>query len=259
MPKSNKIKRNKAAARSKLVNKKKSTTLQSGVMSENRRESVEPDEIPETPNNVDKNSSTSNGGFVADEHEFNYEDNELEQLHINRLFNHICYSEDVVSMLPNRSWAIHCTEEPLKRIVVSEISMVNLHGRGFEPFYIKQIVLDEKLNFELFLINAKTVLKDKPCSISSISDFESVLDYVSSLKLCGGGPEVTKYNNVSPECAYKDPYNKWRHNLCTLEVHDCDVCEACVSLEEILKRHSQRTKSPLKSRNHVVVAKRKKI
>lgn len=89
---------------------------------------------------MDKNSSTSNGGFVADEHEFNYEDNELEQLHINRLFNHICYSEDVVSMLPNRSWAIHCTEEPLKRIVVSEISMVNLHGRGFEPFYIKQVI-----------------------------------------------------------------------------------------------------------------------
>ncbi|CAD6221320.1 GSCOCG00005146001-RA-CDS [Cotesia congregata] len=250
MPRRRKVSRNKSAVNSRLSSEEPTR------MSENRRESVEADEPP-VPNHVDKNSSTSNG--KTDVHELDYEENELEQLIITRLFNDIRFSDDVVSVLPDRSWAIHCTEEPVKRIVVSEISMVNFHGRGFEPFYVKQIIFDEKLNFELFLINSRTVLKDKPAYIKSITDFESLLDYVSGVKLCAGGPEFTKYSNVSPECAYKDPYSKWRHNLCTLEVHDADVCEACESLDEILKRHSQRTKSPLKSRNNVVATKRKKF
>ncbi|CAG5101319.1 Protein of unknown function [Cotesia congregata] len=234
MPRRRKVSRNKSAVNSRLSSEEPTR------MSENRRESVEADEPP-VPNHVDKNSSTSNG--KTDVHELDYEENELEQLIITRLFNDIRFSDDVVSVLPDRSWAIHCTEEPVKRIVVSEISMVNFHGRGFEPFYVKQV------NNNLY----------KPAYIKSITDFESLLDYVSGVKLCAGGPEFTKYSNVSPECAYKDPYSKWRHNLCTLEVHDADVCEACESLDEILKRHSQRTKSPLKSRNNVVATKRKKF
>lgn len=110
----------------------------------------------------------------------------------------------------------------------------------------------------MFLLNSKTVLKDKPSSVGTMADFESVLDYVESLKLCTGGPNISQYSDISPECAYKDPYNKWRHNLCMLEVHDCDICESCASLEDILKRHSQRVKSPLKLRNNMVVSKRKR-
>lgn len=87
---------------------------------------------------MDKNSSTTNG--KTDVHELDYAENELDQLIITRLFDDIRYSDDVASVLPDRSWAIHSTEEPVKRIVVSEISMVNFHGRGFEPFYVKQVI-----------------------------------------------------------------------------------------------------------------------
>ncbi|KAK0173596.1 hypothetical protein PV328_006769 [Microctonus aethiopoides] len=176
--------------------------------------------------------------------------------HIKRLFDHIRYSEEAVSVLPNRSWAIHCTDVPVKCIVISEMVMHNAHGRGLEPFYPKQIIFDEKLNFELFLLNSRTLLKDKPSRVGNMDEFESVLDYVNSIKLCHGGPDITEYSNVNPECAYKDPYNKWRHNLCLLEINECDVCEPCVSLEEILKRHAQR-KSPLKSRNNNVLKRKR--
>lgn len=58
---------------------------------------------------------------------------------IGALFNRLCYSEDVLSSLPNRRWAIHSTEVPEKRIVVSAMMMHNSNGAGLEPLYIKQV------------------------------------------------------------------------------------------------------------------------
>lgn len=63
----------------------------------------------------------------------------IEGLKKQKLFDRIRYSEDAVSALPNRSWAIHCTELPVKRIVVSEMAMLNADGTGMKPFYIKQV------------------------------------------------------------------------------------------------------------------------
>uniref|UniRef100_A0A0C9RNP8 CysS_0 protein n=1 Tax=Fopius arisanus TaxID=64838 RepID=A0A0C9RNP8_9HYME len=59
---------------------------------------------------------------------------------MHKLFDRIRYSEDAVSTLPDRSWAIHCTELPVKRIVISEMIMHNIGGSGLEPFYIKQVI-----------------------------------------------------------------------------------------------------------------------
>lgn len=125
-----------------------------------------------------------------------------------------------------------------------------------------QIVIDDKLNYEIFLQTTRSVLKNKSSSIRSMSEFESLLDHVNSLKLCSGGPNVIQYNNINPECAYKDSRNKWRHNLCTLELNKLDgdvgvdnhntnnTCDACLSLEDILRRHVQRLKPSLKQRNN---------
>ncbi|KAF7992134.1 hypothetical protein HCN44_001459 [Aphidius gifuensis] len=188
----------------------------------------------------------------------------VENIELARLFDKIRYSEEATSALPNRSWAIHCADVPAKRIVVSEMIIEHSPERGVEPFYPKQIVIDDKLNYELFLQTTRTVLKNKSSSIRSMTDFESLLDHVSSLKLCSGGPNVIQYNNINPECAYKDSKNKWRHNLCTLELNkdddDVDVdnnnmnntCDACLSLEDILKRHVQRLKPSLKQRNNLL-------
>lgn len=91
-----------------------------------------------------------------------------------------------------------------------------------------------------------------------MADFESLLDHVDSLTLCEGGPDVIRYRNVNPECAYKDSKNKWRHNLCTLEVNDGNTCEACTSLEDILKRHIQRLKPSIKCRSTSHMIRRKR-
>lgn len=122
---------------------------------------------------------------------------------------------------------------------------------------IFQIIFDEKLNFDLFLINSRVVLKDKPTTIASMHDFEDLVDYVESLKLCSGGPAVSQYSNVNPECAYKDPLNKWRHNLCSLEISVGEVCDLCKSLDEILRRRAQRGRQPGKLRNATITPKRK--
>ncbi|XP_015122746.1 uncharacterized protein LOC107045124 [Diachasma alloeum] len=191
------------------------------------------------------------------DNDLGYAMKEIDQ-NMHKLFDRIRYSEDAVSTLPNRSWAIHCTELPVKKIVVSEMIMHNVDGSGLEPFYIKQIVFDEKLNFDIFLLNSRTVLKDKPSSIHSMEDFETLLDHVQSLKLCSGGPDYQLYSHITPECAYKDPTNKWRHNLCTLEVNDCDTCESCLSLDDILKRHAQRVKPSVKHKNGIAMTRRKR-
>lgn len=56
------------------------------------------------------------------------------------LFHSLGYSEDVLSALPNRTWAIHCTEAPFKRIVVSALSMYDSQDAGLVPHYIKQVL-----------------------------------------------------------------------------------------------------------------------
>ncbi|XP_034937860.1 uncharacterized protein [Chelonus insularis] len=203
--------------------------------------------------------SSENGHSIPDIYNCNIFNKEVMDGHVAKLFDHLRCSDEVISLLPNKSWGMHCTDVPIKRIVLGELILYNLHGRGFEPFYVKQIIFDEKLNFEIFLLNTRAVLKEKIPPIRSVSDFESVLDYVNSLKLCSGGPDFNKYNKVTPECAYKDQLNKWRHNLCTLEVTDGDVCESCASLDDVLKRHAQRIHSPLKSRNCVTLTRRRKL
>ncbi|XP_063995588.1 uncharacterized protein LOC135172954 [Diachasmimorpha longicaudata] len=202
-------------------------------------------------------ASQGRNNIVVNDNSSDYVMKEVDQ-NMHKLFDRIRYSEDAVSTLPNRSWAIHCSELPVKKIVVSEMIMHNVDGVGLQPFYIKQIVFDEKLNFDIFLLNSRTVLKDKPSSIHSMEDFESLLDHLQSLKLCSGGPDYQLYSHITPECAYKDATNKWRHNLCTLEVNNCDTCESCLSLDEILKRHAQRVKPSVKPKNGVAMTRRKR-
>ncbi|XP_043281630.1 uncharacterized protein [Venturia canescens] len=163
------------------------------------------------------------------------------------LFHSLCYSEDVLSSLPNRTWAIHCTDTPAKRIVVSAVSMHESQETGLAPYYVKQIIFDERLNFEILLVNSRIVLKDKPSCISTMDEFEDLLDYVDGLKVCGGGPSVSQYSRVNPECAYRDGMNNWRHNLCSIEISNGEVCESCNSLDEILRRYAQRTRITMKS------------
>lgn len=91
-------------------------------------------------------------------------------------------------------------------------------------------------------MNTRTVLKDKPSVANSIKEFEDIVGYIDDIELCSGGPGVDEYGNVDLECAYKDPTEKWRHNLCSLEMADDPVCKYCLSLKEILQRHVQRKK-----------------
>ena len=202
------------------------------------------------------------------------------------LFHRLCYTEDVLSALPNRTWGIHVSEVPEKRVVVSTLVMQETHDSGLQPIYTKQvcqiarrlvsaktiylfslqiivtylhivrhlpslnnvfvnvvfqIVFDEKLNFNLYLINSRMVLKDKPTRIATMHDFEDLVDYVNNLKVCAGGPPIRRYSNVNPECAYRDSLQNWRHNLCSLEIVNGAACESCLSLDEILRRAAQRS------------------
>lgn len=157
------------------------------------------------------------------------------------LFNSI-YTGKFILTLPNRSWSMHFTEKPIRCIVASEINVHNDSGIGFVPLYTKQIVFYEKMNYDIFLFNSKASEKNLPATLESIADVMNVIIHTDDLKLCSGGPDVNLYNNVNLECAYRDNREKWRHNLCSLEVSKGDTCELCLSLEDILKRHVQRNK-----------------
>ncbi|XP_015519642.1 uncharacterized protein LOC107224188 [Neodiprion lecontei] len=159
----------------------------------------------------------------------------------NTLFERI-YSDLIVPKMPNCSWAIHRSPLPNKTIVASELTAWTEHNVEVAPLYIKQIVFDQKLNFEVFFVNTKMVLKDKPSAPQTVEEFEHILAYIDNIKLCPGGPAVTEFSNVSIECAYKDPTERWRHNLCSLEAVGELVCKSCFSLQEILQRHVQRNK-----------------
>ncbi|XP_015609714.1 uncharacterized protein LOC107274751 [Cephus cinctus] len=176
----------------------------------------------------------------------------------NELFDAI-HSGEICPMLPNKSWGIHCAEIPEKCIVISEVVMQHVSDTGLVPLYIKQIVFDNKLNFEVYFLNSRIVLKNRPFIGQTIAGFEHVVAYINSLKLCAGGPDISQYSNIKLECAYKDPTDKWRHNLCTLEISGAEVCESCLSLGEVFKRHAQRNKPSAKSRKVVKSVKRKRV
>lgn len=98
------------------------------------------------------------------------------------------------------------------------------------------------MDYELFFLNAKASMTKKPRVVKTLADLMHVIAFVDNVKLCSGGPEIILYANVNPECAYRDPQGRWRHNLCTLEVTDGDICESCVSLIEILQRNVKRNR-----------------
>lgn len=98
-----------------------------------------------------------------------------------------------------------------------------------------QIVFDENMNYEMFFLNAKASMIDNSFKIETLTDLANVTMFANDIKLCSGGPATFLYANVNPECAYRDQYGRWRHNLCTLEVTDnVDTCEACLSLIKML-------------------------
>lgn len=65
-----------------------------------------------------------------------------------------------------------------------------------------------------------------------IYDLNCLIERVDDLILCPGGPEFCGVENLNIKNAYKDCINKWRHNLCTLVIHDCKVCVNCDRLEK---------------------------
>ncbi|KAK2575745.1 hypothetical protein KPH14_003635 [Odynerus spinipes] len=135
------------------------------------------------------------------------------------LFN-LIYTGQITLTLPNRSWSIHYAEIPIHCIVVSEISLHHDSGSGFVPLYTKQIIFYEKMYYDIFLFNSKASGQNLSPIMESIADVMNIIAYTNNLKLCSGGPEVSLYNNVNLECAYRDNKEKWRHNLCSLEVSE---------------------------------------
>ncbi|KAL2728708.1 uncharacterized protein V1478_006340 [Vespula squamosa] len=172
------------------------------------------------------------------------------------LFN-LIYSEQVTLTLPNRSWSIHFTEIPIRCIVVSEITLHHDSGSGIIPLYTKQIIFHEKMVYEIFLFNSKASEKNLS-PIETITDVMNIITYTNNLKLCSGGPAVSLYSNINIECAYRDNKEKWRHNLCSLEVSEGDTCELCLSLKDILKRHIQRNKQSSRTKTFNGSGKRKR-
>ncbi|XP_066584455.1 uncharacterized protein [Prorops nasuta] len=184
--------------------------------------------------------------------EFNSEQSSSE------LFNSI-FNGTLIPQLPSKSWAMHCVDLPERCIVISEMIVQNEPLVGLIPIYVKQIVFDQRMNYDLFLLNSRAVIKKKPCIVRAFEDFMHVIDYTNELKVCMGGPEVSTYGHLNLECAYKDPKQRYRHNLCSLEVTEGDICESCVSLEEILVRSMQRNKSSVKLKSLHNSSKRKRL
>lgn len=173
------------------------------------------------------------------------------------LFN-LIYTEQVALTLPNRSWSIHYTEIPIRSIVVSQVTFHNDSALGFVPHYTKQIIFYEKMNYDIFLFNSKASVKNLPSTMETIGDVTHIIDHTNNLKLCSGGPEVSLYGSVNLECAYKDNKERWRHNLCSLEVSEGDTCKLCLSLESVLLRLIKRNKQSLKPKNVSSSGKRKR-
>lgn len=113
------------------------------------------------------------------------------------------------------------------------------------------------MEYEIFLFNLKASEKNL-FPIETVADVMNVITYTNNLKLCSGGPKVSLYNNVNLECAYRDNKEKWRHNLCSLEVSEGDTCELCLSLQDVIKRYIQRNKQSSRTKNFNGSGKRKR-
>ncbi|KAI4487296.1 hypothetical protein M0804_005445 [Polistes exclamans] len=167
---------------------------------------------------------------------------------------HFLHTQRIRLTLPNRSWSIHFTDKPIRSIVISEITLYCNSMSGYIPHYLKQVVLHERMAYEIFLFNSKII--DDLSPIESVPDLMKVISKINNVKLCYGGPEVSSSKNINLECAYKDN-NKWRHNLCTMRVSKGDTCASCLTLEDKLKKCIERTKR-LKTKTSIKSRKRKR-
>ncbi|XP_014607799.1 PREDICTED: uncharacterized protein LOC106788764 [Polistes canadensis] len=167
---------------------------------------------------------------------------------------HFLHTQRIRLTLPNRSWSIHFTDKPIRSIVISEITLYCNSMSGYIPHYLKQVVLHERMAYEIFLFNSKII--DDLSPIESVPDLMKVISKINNVKLCYGGPEVSSSKNINLECAYKDN-NKWRHNLCTMRVSKGDTCASCLTLEDKLKKCIERTKR-LKTKTSSKSRKRKR-
>lgn len=73
----------------------------------------------------------------------------------------------------------------------------------------KQVVFDEALNIQVFLLKNVINLEDifgigKVPSVTDTSKIEQVIQEVHKIKLCIGGPRHSEFKNISPETAFVD-------------------------------------------------------
>ncbi|XP_015183798.1 PREDICTED: uncharacterized protein LOC107070272 [Polistes dominula] len=170
----------------------------------------------------------------------------------NDFFHHL-YESNLILTLPSQSWSIHYTKKPKRSIVFSQITLYNDRNSGYVPHYFKKLVLYEKMAYEIYLYNSKTIDNDF-APIQTVPQLMRILSYLNNLKLCKGGPVINCCDNINLECAYKDK-DRWRHNLCTLKLRKAaGVCNLCLSLHAIL----QKSKTLAKRKNNKTDSRKRK-
>lgn len=97
-------------------------------------------------------------------------------------------------------------------------------------------MLSEKI--DVFFL--KSHISTNDIRLTTIEELETYLQKIDSYKKCIGGPPSTHYNDVDPQCAYKDG-SIWRHASCSEFIEEGRCCKYCCTLSRRLDQYLTRT------------------
>ncbi|KAJ8683000.1 hypothetical protein QAD02_018792 [Eretmocerus hayati] len=132
--------------------------------------------------------------------------------------------------LSNRSWGIHRVREPLRAIILSEITC-SLTSSSMLPSYKKQVILTENLKFIAFVLDRLVVERNLDPD-NSKEDFENSFAEIVNLPVCRGGPTLVDNFGILSRWAHKDMCNQWRHKSCTILIEKGEICSPCACLDK---------------------------
>ncbi|KAH7953547.1 hypothetical protein HPB49_009967 [Dermacentor silvarum] len=123
------------------------------------------------------------------------------------------------------------------------------------PSVTKCIYVTEGLygkTFEAFILNCNlSNIIDFEEKLTTIEDFERMVETIDKIKMCRGGPAKQKYPGVNPQCAYIDSLGVWRHRRCA--IYGTEQCAHCKRLGGTLRCHAMRQKKRMQTSRTTVV------
>ncbi|XP_077502979.1 uncharacterized protein LOC144113650 [Amblyomma americanum] len=146
--------------------------------------------------------------------------------------------------LPQPSWAAHLINVAgVRDVVFIDAAVAHRTSDGSSVLFNRKAVhIKSDMTVQVYIFDKlidPTAVGISPVATSPL-EVQTMLKVVDNTDVCGGGPSLKDFPDVSPECAFVDSQKNWRHNKCLLVTSRGAICRLCSGLADTLRIHADR-------------------